>query len=458
MSDQNPTQPNPEPKRILFLADFACATGFAQVAQNIVAQLLKTQKYQIDIIGINYYGMPTEWNNLFPTVRLLPATVTSGGDLFGRQGFLNLLATGVYDLAFILQDAFQIEIIGKHIADIRNQLKSSGRKTFRWIYYFPIDATPKENWLRESVCKADFPVVYTDYGKKECLKIIPELESKLRVINHGIDESIFHPIDEKTRAEFKKQYFMGKADGKFVVTNVNRNQPRKDIARTMQIFRLFKDQAPEAVLYLHMKESDVAYGLNEVARNFNLIPDEDYILPTNFHEHSGVPASIVNAIYNVSDVVMTTSLGEGWGLSMTEGMACKTPVIAPNHTSLTEMLGSDRGTLVAAGRTASEWFMIQNDNERLRPLANVADYVSKLMYIRNHYAEAKKMADTAYNHVLAHWTWNGVGKQWVDLFEEALRPIERLVIGRNDPCPKCIEENKEPTKWKKCKLHNPDAI
>jgi glycosyltransferase involved in cell wall biosynthesis len=458
----NPNQPEamPEPpKRLLILADFACATGFAQVAHNIVAQLLKTKKYQIDVVGINYMGMPNEWHNLHPTVRLLPAQLIARGDLFGREGYLNLLANGTYDLTFILQDTFIIEPIGKHISEIRSNLKAQGKKVFKWIYYFPIDATPKENWLRESVARADYPVVYTEFGKREVLKLIPELSSKLRVIAHGTDPTTFKPVDEETKKIFKNKFFVEQADGKFLVTNVNRNQPRKDVARTMQIFRLFKDQAPEALLYLHMKENDVAYGLHEVARSFDLIPGKDYIVPKNFDEHNGVPLAIVNGIYNVSDVVMTTSLGEGWGLSMTEAMAVGTPVIAPNHTSLTEMLANGRGTLVPAGKSLTDWVMLQGDNERKRPLVSVADYVDQLMYIRNHYAEVKEKALEAQRYLLEHWTWDVVGAQWTALFEEALKPQEKLVVGRNDRCPLCIKEgNAEPPKWKRCKLHNEEAL
>src|SRR4051812_41572457 len=94
------------PKRILALCDFACASGFSQVAENIVANLAATEKYQIDIIGINYYGMPNKWLTAFPSIRVFPATVVSSGDLFGRNGLLQLLSSGQYDILWTLQDTF----------------------------------------------------------------------------------------------------------------------------------------------------------------------------------------------------------------------------------------------------------------------------------------------------------------------------------------------------------------
>ena len=42
-------------------------------------------------------------------------------------------------------------------------------------------------------------------------------------------------------------------------------------------------------------------------------------------------------MYNAADLYLTTSLGEGWGLGVTEAMACHTPVAMPRHTSLAEI-------------------------------------------------------------------------------------------------------------------------
>ncbi len=420
-------------RRILILADFACASGFAQVAQNVVVQLLKEKEvqYQIDIVAINYYGVPNEWLSLYPTVRLFPASIVSNGDLFGREAYLAMLGTGAYDLTWVLQDTFIVEVIGEKIKDIRTKLITENKKVFKFIYYFPIDATPKENWITKSVSIADIPVAYTEYGKNEVLRWDKDLAKRLRVIPHGVDTTKIKPLPKDQVRQFRHDWFDGLADDRFLITNVNRNQPRKDVARTLQIFSLFKKQAPEALLYLHMKAKDVAYDINEIARNFDLIPEKDYIVPPGFDEHEGVSVEMLNFIYNSSDLVMTTTLGEGWGLSMTEALAARVPVIAPNHTSLTEIL-TNRGFLVTAGKTQNDWIALTQDNERLRPLANVNEYVDKLMYIRNNYQEALKLAEAGHGFVINNWTWDLVGQQWRDLFKNVF-PAEKKV-GRNDLC------------------------
>jgi glycosyltransferase involved in cell wall biosynthesis len=423
-------------RRVLMLCDFACATGFANVAQNVVRQLLldKENTYQIDIVAINYYGVPNEWQNIAPTVRLFPASFVSGGDVFGRKGYLNLLSSGAYDLTWILQDTFNIEVIGDKIIEIRNMLAEAGQKTFKWIFYYPIDAKPKENWLTKTALLADYPVVYTQYGYDESVRLVPALRDKLIVIPHGVDTQIFHPVDQKEREEFRKRYFDGFADNKFLITNLNRNQPRKDIARTMKVFSDFKKQVPNALLYLHMKNTDVAYTIDEVGREFELIPEQDYITPKDFNEHDGFPPEIINLIYNASDCVMTTTLGEGWGLSMTEAMAAKVPVIAPNHTALIELLADNRGILVEAGKTSSEWIMLQMDNERARPLANIPDFVEKLKVLKNNKEETAQRVENAYEYVTKQWNWDAVGQMWRDLFVKTKIVEKKIKIGRNDLC------------------------
>jgi glycosyltransferase involved in cell wall biosynthesis len=419
--EQPKTQPEPstgQVKRVLMLCDFTCSTGFATVSHNIVKQLVKTQEFQLDIVGINYFGLPNEWQNVYPQVRVFPATHISAGDVYGREGFLKLLATAQYDAVFILQDTYIVEAMGKDFYRIIGELKKAGRPC-KTIFYYPIDAPAKENWIKQAVSLFDYPVSYTEFGKAQSVKFDPELESRLRVIPHGVDCEYYFPMEKKDRDEFRSKYFDKLADGKFLVTNVNRNQPRKDIARTLQAFRLFKNIVPNAILYLHMADQDVGYGISELARNFDLIPDKDYLLPTNFDPASGVPLPVMNGIYNSSDLVMTTTLGEGWGLAVTESMSVGTPVIAPDHSSLTEMLADGRGTLVTAGKRNTDWVCLPSDNEILRPIVDVAELVDKMVHIHNHYDEYKKRAVENVEYVKQNLDWNIVCKEWLKVFRKA---------------------------------------
>ena len=62
--------------------------------------------------------------------------------------------------------------------------------------------------------------------------------------------------------------------------------------------------------------------------------------------YSGVPNSLVGwsqlwllILYNAADVFITTSRGEGFGLTVAEALACGVPVIAQNVSAIPEVVG-----------------------------------------------------------------------------------------------------------------------
>ena len=359
--------------RLLAWGDYCCSTGFGTVLSNIMRELEASGKYEIDVVGINYDGGPYD-SERFPG-KVYPAL--SGirmqgayGDVFGRQVVLDLLSNNEYDVFFALQDTF---IVQGFIPQLKDALKNNPANT-KMVYYFPIDASPKKDWIEEVVSQIDYPVAYTNYAREECAKFNPDLKD-MRVIYHGTNLKDFYPIEEfAINKTFKESYFNYQADNRFLVTNVNRNQSRKDIARNFAIMRELKNKGHDDILfYLHMSHNDVGGNLLVMADNYGLKQGTDYIFPNPnvFSPDKGLPIEILNGIYNVSDAVITTTLGEGWGLSITEAMATKTPMIGPDNTSLHEILANNRGILVPSGNNPSMWITKESDNERIRPLMDV---------------------------------------------------------------------------------------
>jgi glycosyltransferase involved in cell wall biosynthesis len=63
------------------------------------------------------------------------------------------------------------------------------------------------------------------------------------------------------------------------------------------------------------------------------------------HRLGHIPYEDLPAIYNLADVFVYPSVYEGFGLPALEGMACGTPVITSNVSSMPEFVG-DAGILV----------------------------------------------------------------------------------------------------------------
>jgi glycosyltransferase involved in cell wall biosynthesis len=418
-----PAKPQEKPK-ILLYGDYCCATGFAQVLGNIARELHATGKYDLDVLAINYSGDPKDdkkWpGNVWPAMPGAMMQAGAYGDVYGRQRLLDLMGSGKYDAVYMIQDTFVIQPIMEEIQKTQAALKERGMKTFKTVFYFPVDAKLKPEWA-ETVAGADFPVVYTKFGEEEVLRHQPDLKDRLRVIYHGNNPQDFFPIQDRQDVEnFKEQFFNGKAKDRFLIVNVNRNQPRKDIARSLMILKELWDRGRRPLLYLHMQYDDSGGNIFTMANQLGLGKEYEFFLPSPkiFTANQGMPIEAVNRIYNAADMVLSTTLGEGWGLSITEAMATKTPIVAPGNTSLNEMMANNRGKLIPSGADPSMFVINQMDNDRLRPLADVkaaADIIEGIM-------DQKDMpnVEAAYQWV-RELDWSKICRQWIQVVEEALQ-------------------------------------
>lgn len=400
--------------KILVWSDYAVPTGFANVMSNILRRLPEDE-FEIDVLGVNFNGNPDYDRDRFPG-RIWPARTIGVGpynDLHGKQKLLDMLKEGFYDTLFILQDTFVAQELMSYILNIRKKYN----KQFKIVYYFPIDSPPWSNWITNSVSKVDVPVVYTQYGYENCLVADPTLKSRLKVIPHGIDLEDFYKITEDDNYLSYRSFYYPASMGKFLLGNINRNQPRKNIVRSLQLLRELRTRGREDVaLYLHMNLQDIGGDFSVAAAHLDLKKDIDYFIPKDLSS-KGYPIFKLNMIYNMLDAVITTSYGEGWGLSLTEAMAAQKLVIGPDHTSIGEILGDGRGILVNAGQNSNYWTTIDADNMTLRPVTNVIDMADKIEAVidGNHIEDVEDTIENAYKWVQT-LDWNIlVEKYWKEL-------------------------------------------
>jgi len=173
-----------------------------------------------------------------------------------------------------------------------------------------------------------------------------------------------------------------------------------------------------------MAMKDQGWDLPEVCKSMGLDISKDVIFPQNFGPNQGYPVQVVNTLYNASDVVVSTTTGEGWGLSWIEAMATRTPVIMPDNTSMSEIITEDKGYLVKSGSNDSLFSVLPHDNEILRPLVDVDDLVEKLLDVYTNRDEAIQKAENAYKWIVEKMDWQkGIGKQWIKLFDKTYMSI-----------------------------------
>ena len=388
-----------------------CATGFATVSRNILDGLHNTGRFDIDLFGINYWGDPHN----FP-YRIWPAGTNSDKDPYGRKKAFSMIQQMEFDILFFLQDTFILEFL----PELHNSLRAKGKK-FRSICYFPIDGTPKVPWIH-NVNACDHLIAYSEFGKRESMGVLPIMKEPM-VIPHGVNTKEYYPLDKKEVEAFRAHFFGAQAN-KFIITNVNRNQQRKDIPRTIVAFSEFHKQAPNSVLYLHCAKKDQGWDLPEIVKSYGLSVTEDVIFPENFGPNQGYPRNIVNLIYNASDCVISTTLGEGFGFSWIEAMATKTPVIMPGNTMMGEFITEDRGWLVKSGTNPSLFTVVPNDNEVVRPLVDVEDMVRVIKEVYSNPEEVQRRVENAYSWITTQMVWSShIVPKWLTIFDAAYKSL-----------------------------------
>jgi hypothetical protein len=274
----------------------------------------------LDIIAINHFGEP--YNEEDGTYVISAVKSASKKDDFGRFSFLKILKeSDEYDGIFIIQDLGVILPITSILKTIIDEKIANNKKQFKSIFYFPVDA-PLIEKLTDGLEFFDSIVAYTEYGRKEVLKHKPELKKKIKVIPHGNNSKHFFPLPQNEVLEFRKEYF-GKNADKFIITNINRNQPRKDIPTTIFSFIEAKKQweenqiEKEPFLYLHMHPKDpMGWDIRCILAQTDLIESKDFKILDIHLANNGASIEMLNKIYNASDVYLTTTLGEGWGLCL----------------------------------------------------------------------------------------------------------------------------------------------
>lgn len=401
-----------------------CYTGFATVSRNIKKHL-KTHfgnDLQLDIVAINHYDNGYVEKDGSVVISAKMNDVKS--DDFGRFIFLKIIAEDTsYDGIFIIQDLGVVQSMIPILSSIMDKRIEEKKKRFKSIFYFPVDCKLIPILLK-GMEFFDKLVTYTEFGRAEVLNIRPDLKEKLSVINHGNNSNDFYQIDSQA---FRTEFFHEAAEN-FIVTMVNRNQPRKDIPNTIFGFieakRIWYSEGlpRKPFLYLHCHPNDpLGWNIRQILMQTELEEFDDYMLLPKKWETTMCSIEELNCIYNASDLLINTTLGEGWGLSVTEAMAVKLPVLVPYNTSLMEITGhGKRGYLL---ETQIPWCGM-NDNI-VREQTDYAEVGQKIVEVAkvimqpnsdDQTKEHQKKLFQAYSYVCS-LEWSQVCKRWIELFK-----------------------------------------
>jgi len=398
-------------KKLLCHSDFSLAgTGFGTVSRYILTTLHATGRYDIHHLAINFHGdfvdpAQVPW-------QVQPSRLLDPKDPHGIKMLVRTILRGAYDIVWIMNDIFVTAKMVPLLIEAKKQLAAAGKPIPKFIYYYPVDRSVPAEWA-SMIRFADVPVCYTDHGREETLKSVPEVREKLRQIPHGVDNTIYHPVSVEQIHKWKRQLFHTDPDT-YIVLNINRNSARKQLPYSIACFREFKKKVPKSMMYIHAMARDQGGDLVKVIRELGLDPSRDVIFPTKLSPSNPAPVETLNAFYNCADLFISTSLGEGYGETHADSLAVGTPVVIGDHTCTRQLFGErgERGYIYPCKD------LIWIDQSGHRPKGLIPDIVKEMMkaYHAGPKQENKK--------VLAglEWArendWSIINQRWVELFRE----------------------------------------
>ena len=219
--------------------------------------------------------------------------------------------------------------------------------------------------MKQAVRRAEHVFTVSNNSKEDIIKYFGVPENKISITYNAIDDS----FTEKAEADY--EYLYNKYNiprTSKILLYVGNLKPHKNLVTLLRAAADLRDEDIAVVLAgKAFKDSDLEQqerqmGIREKVIHTGLVSKEELI-----------------DLYNLADIFVFPSLYEGFGIPPLEAMACGTPVIAANNSSIPEVVGdaavlfdaTDKDELVRAirktlGSTDLQKELIKNGYSRVK--------------------------------------------------------------------------------------------
>lgn len=239
------------------------------------------------------------------------------------------------------QHADVFHVIDHSSGHIVYWLKKIGKPTvvtchdlIQLVYPENLQGQSRLPWLSNTVWRysvqgmqqANHIVAVSSNTQKDITRILDVKSEAITVIPNGV-ESDFQLLSSKEVEQFRSQYNISPET--ICLLNVGSSHPRKNLLTVLNVIRSLSKQGLSVHLW---KVGDAFTGEQNTFIQMNGL--ESVVT------HLGKPSKpTLTQIYNAADILLAPSLYEGFGLTILEAMACGTPVITSNVSSLPEVAG-----------------------------------------------------------------------------------------------------------------------
>lgn len=377
--------------RVLWLGDAGCHTGFARVTHSIGDRLVRDYGHEVSVLATNYQG------DYWPThMHLYRPTKFSPTDVYGQTRIVEMLGEVMPDVVVALNDPLPIL---KFLFDNKHDKGQLLLKSAPVIAYIPIDG---HNYppVTEILGKVTTRIAMTDFGARQM--------PGSKAIYHGVDTETYRPVSKaspmrtstgvvvSSKKEAKAAF--GYDPDSFLVLRVDRNSHRKNYADTWKALVPVMKRHEDVIVHFHCMAVGDDYNLREL---ISREPDiaKRIRFPDRVNSWMGWPEQDLAILYNAADVFVSTSWGEGFGLTIAEALASGVPVVAQDVSAITEVVGPG-GILIQPMREVT----VPMGHDQWLP--NVPAFTEAIEHLYTARGSRRKMGEAARKHIVDTYSWD----------------------------------------------------
>jgi glycosyltransferase involved in cell wall biosynthesis len=328
------------------------------------------------------------------------------------------------EAAIVLGDFAAARIfIGQHLDSF---------KALPTYHYVPVEGVRlpplwKELW---DVVK---PVAMSKFGAAEIAKVVgydPPM------IYHGVDTTAFYPASKKrpiviaypdqpdlvltNQRECRSIFIPGMRNDHPLldetwILRTDRHMPRKRYNSLIRALVPVLASVPKSRAIFHCRAHDQGGYLHDTLSKVPALIRNRFLLTEMMGMSTGVPRTVLNALYNACDLYVTVS-AEGFGLTVAEALACGLPAVGPAYSAVPEVIGP-------AGITVEAGFLVDNEYDHFwwgvdEPAFGAA--VEHLLVKKNRRAA---LAAKGPEHIRRNFSWDAAAAAFRDLIHSS-SPVE----------------------------------
>lgn len=209
---------------------------------------------------------------------------------------------------------------------------------YKYPKHYPQGKRLKARYNRRAMAaRADKLIAVSDNTKKDLIDLFNVPAEKIAMIYNAADERFFQAMKidkEKLKEDLKERFRIEKDFVLFVGTL----EPIKNVTRLIQAFKVFKDKNAKSgnprgyQLVLAGKKGWLAKEYLQIAKDFGLENDVKFL--------GYVEGEDLKKLMKGAKLFVMPSLYEGFGMTVLEAMACKTPSIISDIDPLRKIAGN----------------------------------------------------------------------------------------------------------------------